>query len=202
MSLRRAGIFSVIAAAALCGIGWMLSAPLPRADEERLWQYRNLGKAFYENPTTQKQAVEEFRKARDLAPDSPREVLNYGLALLRAGDIAGGVAQLEKAQKLDPQHSAHVVQSRDRVQEAGGFRQGEGAVRADGAPGAGRCDHALSARRAVQDRPATCRRRCANSRRARELNPRLAAPHFQFTDCTGRRIAPPMGRASCRFSRN
>ena len=80
----------------------MLSAPLTRADEERLWRYRNLGKALYENPTTQQQAVEEFRKARDLAPNSPREILNYGLALLRVGDVAGGIAQLEKAQKLDP----------------------------------------------------------------------------------------------------
>jgi hypothetical protein len=84
--LRRARTVAVIAATALCGIGWMLSAPLSRADEERLWRYRNLGKAFYENPTTQRQAVEEFRKARDLAPGSARETLNYGLALLRAGE--------------------------------------------------------------------------------------------------------------------
>src|SRR5450756_1460107 len=86
--LRRARTVMVIAATALCGIGWVLSAPLSRADENRLWRYRNLGKAFYENPTTQKQAVEEFRKARDLAPASAREVTNYGLALLRAGDMA------------------------------------------------------------------------------------------------------------------
>src|SRR4249919_2131936 len=99
MPLRSARTITVITA--LCGIGWMLSAPLTRADEERLWRFRNLGKALYENPTTQKQAVEEFRKARDLAPASAREVLNFGLALLRAGDVAGGIAQLEKAQKLD-----------------------------------------------------------------------------------------------------
>ncbi|MDP8982461.1 MAG: tetratricopeptide repeat protein [Acidobacteriota bacterium] len=70
--------------------------------EERLWQYRNLGKAFYENPTTQVQAVAEFRKALDLAPDSVRERLNYGIALLRAGKTADGIAELEKVQKLDP----------------------------------------------------------------------------------------------------
>ena len=33
-----------------------------RALEDRLWQHRNLGKAFYENPTTQAQAVVEFKK--------------------------------------------------------------------------------------------------------------------------------------------
>src|ERR1022692_3256651 len=104
--LRRARTLAVLAATALCGIGWMLSAPLSRADEDRLWRYRNLGKALYENPTTQKQAVEEFRKARDLAPNSARETLNYGLALLREGETAEGIAQLEKAQKLDP-HLPH-----------------------------------------------------------------------------------------------
>jgi Tfp pilus assembly protein PilF len=70
--------------------------------EERLWRYRNLGKAFYENPTTQAQAVEEFRKALELAPTSARERLNYGLALLRAGKTKDGVAELEKVQKQDP----------------------------------------------------------------------------------------------------
>ncbi len=70
--------------------------------EELLWHHRNLGKAFYENPTTQYQAVDEFKAALDLAPDSVRERVNYGLALLRAGKIPEGVAELEKAQKQDP----------------------------------------------------------------------------------------------------
>lgn len=70
--------------------------------EERLWHYRNLGKALYENPTTQVQAVEEFRKALALAPNSVRDQLNYGLALLRAGRTKEGVAELEKVQKQDP----------------------------------------------------------------------------------------------------
>jgi tetratricopeptide (TPR) repeat protein len=78
-------------------------APSDPAREERLWHHRNLGKAFYENPTTQHEAVEEFRKALELAPDSPRERLNHGLALLRAGKTAEGVAELEKVQKQAPE---------------------------------------------------------------------------------------------------
>lgn len=70
--------------------------------EEQIWQHRNLGKAFYENPTTQQQAVDEFKKALALAPNSARERLNYGLALLRAGKTSEGVAELEKVQKQDP----------------------------------------------------------------------------------------------------
>ncbi len=67
-----------------------------------MWQHRNLGKAFYENPTTHAQALAEFKIALSLAPDSPREQLNYGLALLRDGKTQEGVAQLEKVQKTNP----------------------------------------------------------------------------------------------------
>jgi len=77
-------------------------ASAAREREDLLWHYRNLGKAFYENPTTQKEAVTEFKKALDLAPDSARERINYGLALLRAGQTKDGLAELAQAQKQDP----------------------------------------------------------------------------------------------------
>lgn len=80
------------------------AAPAPDAAsrEEQLARHRNLGKAFYENPTTQYQAVEELKKALDLAPGSARERLNYGLALLRAGKIPEGIAELMAVQEQDP----------------------------------------------------------------------------------------------------
>jgi tetratricopeptide (TPR) repeat protein len=84
-------------------VAWLLFAQGARRDDAELWQHRNLGKAFYENPTTQAQAVTEFRKALDLAPNSAREIVNYGLALLRAGDTKAGITELQRAQKLDPQ---------------------------------------------------------------------------------------------------
>ena len=74
----------------------------PPASEERLARLRNMGKAFYENPSTSAESLEQFRQALALAPDSPREMINYGLALLRAGKTTEGMAELEKAQKLDP----------------------------------------------------------------------------------------------------
>ena len=37
-----------------------------------------------------------------MLPDSARERVNYGIALLRAGKTAEGIAELEKAQKQDP----------------------------------------------------------------------------------------------------
>ncbi|HLJ47472.1 MAG TPA: tetratricopeptide repeat protein [Bryobacteraceae bacterium] len=70
--------------------------------QETLWKHRNLGKAYYENPTTQQQAVDEFRKALALAPNSARERLNFGLALLRAGKTQEALTELEKVQKQDP----------------------------------------------------------------------------------------------------
>lgn len=79
------------------------SKPSPADLEETLWQYRNLGKAFYENPTTQVEAVDQFAAALKLKPDSVRERLNYALALLRAGKNKEAVAELEAVQKKAPQ---------------------------------------------------------------------------------------------------
>jgi hypothetical protein len=67
-----------------------------------LWQHRNLGKAYYENPMTQVQAVDEFRKALELAPNSSRDRVNYGLSLLRAGNTKEAMAELIQAQKQAP----------------------------------------------------------------------------------------------------
>ena len=86
----------------------VLSAILIHPDQsppdvsEQLWSHRNLGKAFYENQTTHLQAVEQFRKALELAPDSLRERLNYGLALIKAGQVDEGIAELERVQREAP----------------------------------------------------------------------------------------------------
>src|SRR5260370_446573 len=94
----------LVPAAALAGAALLLlnGADSARIKDDEIWRHRNLGKAFYENPTTQIQAVDEFNKALGLAPSSARERLNYGLALLRAGKTKEGVAEIEKAQKQDP----------------------------------------------------------------------------------------------------
>jgi hypothetical protein len=66
-------------------------------------QHRNLGKAFYENPTTQQQAVREFQQALDLAPDSARDKLNYALALLKVpGHEEEATKLLQEVQRQDP----------------------------------------------------------------------------------------------------
>ena len=91
-----------IVLAGLLGValfGFQASVP---SKQDQLAQARNLGKAFYENPTTQTQAVDQFKKALDLNPDSARDRINYGLSLLHAAKTAEGVVELEKAQKQDP----------------------------------------------------------------------------------------------------
>jgi tetratricopeptide (TPR) repeat protein len=145
----------------------------------RLAQYRNLGKAFYENPTTQKLAVEEFRLALALAPNSVREQVNYGLALLRAGETQQGIAALEKAQRTDPKvpHTWFNLGVALRKQ--------------------GKQDEALAQfldmERLVPDEPVTHYQigsilkakadldgAIKEFEIAQRLNPRLAAPHFQL----------------------
>jgi tetratricopeptide (TPR) repeat protein len=66
-------------------------------------QHRNLGKAFYENPTTKQEAVREFQQALAIAPDSARNKLNYALALLRVqGREEEAVERLQEVQRQDP----------------------------------------------------------------------------------------------------
>ena len=90
-----------------------------RAQQDRLAQARNLGKAFYENPTTQIQAVDEFKKALDMVPDSARERVNYGSALLHAAKTAEGSPNSRGAE-AGSEDSAYLVQPRHRLQE--GFK--------------------------------------------------------------------------------
>src|ERR1035438_8418156 len=94
------GLVWTVLLAGVTGVGWLVFGQNP--NDARLWQHRNLGKAFYENPTTHAEAVAELRQALALAPNSVREQLNYGLALLRQDDIEGATAELQKVQARDP----------------------------------------------------------------------------------------------------
>jgi len=77
---------------------WRSSA----AENPVIERHRNLGKAFFENPTTHVEAIAEFKKALDLAPNSVREKLNYALALIHGNRVPEGIALLEQVQRLDP----------------------------------------------------------------------------------------------------
>lgn len=74
-----------------------------RTPRETVNQHRNLGKAFYENPATHEEAVREFQQALKLAPDSPREKVNYALALLQVSGRDDEAARLlQDVQRQDP----------------------------------------------------------------------------------------------------
>lgn len=92
--------------AALAAGATLLIVSIPQGagqnNEASLWRHRNLGKAFFEAPSSGAEAVAEFKNAVALAPTSFRDHLNYGLALLRAGDTAEGIRQLERVQKQNP----------------------------------------------------------------------------------------------------
>ena len=146
---------------------------------DQLWQHRNLGKAFYENPTTQKEAVEEFRKALALAPNSIREQVNFGLALLRAGDIDAGIAQLQKVQKLDPKLPHTWFNLGIELQKKGDFDQAleqfRGMIRL--VPDEPASHYHIGALLKLKgDIPSAIQ----FFEKTRDLNPRLAAPHFQL----------------------
>ncbi len=96
MNRSQVAAFALVVCALL-----LVGADVP-ASEDKLWEHRNLGKAFYENPDTHVQAVTELHEALLMNPNSVRDMINYGLALLRAGQTDEGMAVLIKAQKQDP----------------------------------------------------------------------------------------------------
>ena len=71
-------------------------------DSAKLAEHRNLGRAFYESAGASKQAMEHLGQAAAMNPESARDRLNYGLALLRGGQPEAGIAEIKKAQELDP----------------------------------------------------------------------------------------------------
>ncbi len=81
---------------------WLAPRAISAADTALIERHRNLGKAFFENPTTHVEAIAEFKKALDLAPTSVREKLNYALALLHGNRVPEAIALLEQVQRLDP----------------------------------------------------------------------------------------------------
>jgi tetratricopeptide (TPR) repeat protein len=159
------------------GAGWLVCGQ--DSNQTLLWQHRNLGKAFYENPTTHEEAVQELRMALTLAPNSVREQLNYGLALLRQGDVKGGTAELEKVRKRDPKlphtwFNLGIVYKKDnQIDKA--LAQFQELVKL--VPNEPAAHYQLGSVYKLKDDPAAA---IAQFETARDLSPRLAAPHFQL----------------------
>ncbi|HXA50321.1 MAG TPA: tetratricopeptide repeat protein [Candidatus Acidoferrum sp.] len=148
-------------------------------NSERLWQLRNLGKALYENPTTQAQAVDQFRQALALAPDSVRERVNYGLAMLRAGKVPEGVAELERAQKQDPALPHTWFNLGIAYKRQGDFDRSLAQFEQMSKlrPEEPISHYQLGSLYKLKGDSAAAIREFET---ARQLNPRLAAPHFQL----------------------
>jgi hypothetical protein len=162
--------------AALAAIA-LLFAATPA--EETLQRHRNLGKAFYENPTTHAEAIAEFKKALDLAPNSVPEKLNYALALLRGGRAAEAIPILEDVQKRDPTlpHTwfnlgIYFKQNNETDKSKAQFEQF-----IQLAPNEPIGHYQLGTLLRAEDRRADAE---AQFRRASELDPQLAAAHFQL----------------------
>lgn len=102
VTARSLGVIIACLIAAVALLIWFSPAALSAAADQAIERHRNLGKAFFENPTTHVEAIAEFKKALELAPNSTREKLNYALALLHGNRVPEAVALLEAVQRLDP----------------------------------------------------------------------------------------------------
>jgi tetratricopeptide (TPR) repeat protein len=177
--MKRIRAWSVIVILTVTALMLLLGADASRVEQDRLGHYRNLGKAFYENPTTLPQAVDEFKQALDLAPNSARERVNYGLALLRAGKTEEGVAELQRAQKQDPK-IPHTwfnlgIAFKKEGEYASAVVQFEGLLKL--VPDEPISHYSLGVMDKAQDKRTEAIREFETAER---LNPNLAAPHFQL----------------------
>jgi tetratricopeptide (TPR) repeat protein len=178
LSAGRKGKSAGMVAAAASVFAWMLLAQRP-APQEQLDALRNLGKAFYENPATQGEAVEEFRQALALGGNLPRDRVNYGLALLRAGKTAEGIEQLKVAQKADTRiphtwFNLGIAYKREGDLDAAlvQFRQMGMLV-----PNEPVTHYQIGSILKAKGETAAAVKEFET---ARDLDPRLAAPHFQL----------------------
>jgi len=146
---------------------------------DQLERYRNLGKAFFENPTTHELAVTEFRKAVALPAATVADRVNLGIALLAAGKTAAGIYELERAQKQDPAIPHTWFNLGIQYKKAGDYDKARRQLE--------------QMARLVKDEPVThynlgtlykLEGKLAEARRefelAAKLAPHLAAPHFQL----------------------
>jgi hypothetical protein len=169
----------VVLSSALVAVALTASGLVAQQSGDALWHHRNLGKAFYENPTTQQQAVDEFKKALDLAPASAVERLNYGLALLRAGKTAEAIAELQRVQQQDPAiphtwFNLGIAYKKDSQYDKA-IAQFEQMVKL--APDEPISHYNLGYLYKLTDKPAEALR---EFERASALDPNLAGPHFQL----------------------
>lgn len=159
-------------------LGAALFPILLLAQAPNLDQLRNLGKAFYENPTTQKEAVETFARALALS-DTPRERLNYGLALLHAGQSPEALAELERVQKQAPEipHTWFTIgiERKKQGESETALAQMLGAARL--APGEAIIHYNIGVLQKQLGRPVEA---LTAFERARDLDGNLAAARFQL----------------------
>ncbi|HEY6972421.1 MAG TPA: FG-GAP-like repeat-containing protein [Candidatus Angelobacter sp.] len=146
---------------------------------EQLSRHRNLGKAYYENPVNQIKAVEEFKQALALAPNSTRDRVNYGLALLRVGKTEEAIAELTKAQKQDPSiphtwFNLGIVYKK-QAEPRKAIEQFEGMLKL--VPNEPVTHYNLGVEYKLVDKPEMALQQFM---KAAELNPNFAAPHFQL----------------------
>ncbi len=169
---------SLVGVTVLMSVLFLTAADVPPA-EDRLWEHRNLGKAFYENPDTHVQAVTELHEALAMNPNSVRDRINYGLALLRAGQTDQGMAELIKAQKQDPTNPHTWFNLGIAYKHAGDYEKAieqlRGMIKL--APNEAVAHYNLaSVYRSKGDSEAAL----PEFLEAERLNPNLAGPHFQL----------------------
>ncbi len=168
-------------------------------NQNLLDQHRNLGKAYYENPTTQQEAVREFQQALAIAPDSARDKLNYALALLKVqGREEEAIKLLQDVQRQDPALPHTWFNLGIYYKHQGDAKRAIAAIRGHARSNAGRGDRALSTGHALQPiEPSQVKRRLNSKKPPSWI--RCSRPRgFSFTTWTGWPETPGKRTATSR----
>ena len=184
-NLMKAQLLAVVVALGALGaavLQFVPSSHAPLTAEQRvhLQELRNLGKAFYENPGAQNQAVDALRKALEINPSSAQEHLNLGLALLRAGQRPRGRRRnRERPRRSTPRCRTPISTSASNSRRAGDIDRSITEF------------EQMPSSRPTKPRPTTTsasftssrtttRGRSPNLRLTARLDPSMAAPQFQM----------------------
>jgi len=172
----------VWATAAVCGVAFFGCKQGPSIDPEtaaQLRELRHVGKALYESPGSSEQALEQLRKAHELVPESARDRLNYGLALLRAGQLDAGIAELVAVQQQTPTLPHTYFNLGVEYKKAGDAEKAIAQFEkmAELTPDEAKVHYNLGQLYKQEERDAEAQ---AKFELAAKLDPSMAAPHFQL----------------------
>ncbi len=143
-------LYGLITAGFVRRVGTSAARSVPKVNDTRVEEHRNLGVAFYKTGMLD-EALREFRRVAELRPADASAPFYLGLIALRQARWAGRGRGVPAGGRQGRRPAGGAAQPRLRARAAGPAGRGGGRLRRCGEPGARRCpDHAGMGRRGAE----------------------------------------------------